>query len=375
MSLNKKIQQLHSLNESIWYDNISRQLIKSGQLDNLVGSGITGVTSNPSIFEKSISSSDEYDSSIYEYTNEGLGPEQIFEKLAIADISKACDLLHSTYLQSNFTDGFASIEVNPNLAHDTSATIEAGIRIFEQINKPNVMIKVPATNAGIPAIRELISIGINVNVTLIFSLDSYRQVREAYISGLEDRLQNGHSISAIMSVASFFLSRVDTIVDTYLEELNNPDKSSHLLGTAAIANAKQAYMDFKSTFTSERFEKLLVKGGQIQRPLWASTSTKNPNYSPLLYVEELIGDHIINTMPDNTLDLFLKKGEIQETIFNNLEISQAHLNEIRSISNFDEMTSQLLSDGLKQFSDSYNMLLEIIDSKSKDIIKSKILTN
>ena len=375
MNLNKKIQQLHSLNESIWYDNISRQLIKSGQLENLVGSGITGVTSNPSIFEKSISSSDEYDSSIYEYTNEGLGPEQIFEKLAIADISKACDLLHSTYLQSNFTDGFASIEVNPNLAHDTSATIEAGIRIFEQINKPNVMIKVPATNAGIPAIRELISIGINVNVTLIFSLDSYRQVREAYISGLEDRLQNGHSISAIMSVASFFLSRVDTIVDTYLEELNNPDKSSHLLGTAAIANAKQAYMDFKSTFTSERFEKLLVKGGQIQRPLWASTSTKNPNYSPLLYVEELIGDHIINTMPDNTLDLFLKKGEIQETIFNNLEISQAHLNEIRSISNFDEMTSQLLSDGLKQFSDSYNMLLEIIDSKSKDIIKSKILTN
>ena len=375
MNLNKKIQQLHSLNESIWYDNISRQLIKSGQLENLVGSGITGVTSNPSIFEKSISSSDEYDSSIYEYTNEGLGPEQIFEKLAIADISKACDLLHSTYLQSNFTDGFASIEVNPNLAHDTSATIEAGIRIFEQINKPNVMIKVPATDAGIPAIRELISIGINVNVTLIFSLDSYRQVREAYISGLEDRLQNGHSISAIMSVASFFLSRVDTIVDTYLEELNNPDKSSHLLGTAAIANAKQAYMDFKSTFTSERFEKLLVKGGQIQRPLWASTSTKNPNYSPLLYVEELIGDHIINTMPDNTLDLFLKKGKIQETICNDLEISQAHLNEIRSISNFDEMTSQLLSDGLKQFSDSYNMLLEIIDSKSKDIIKSKILTD
>ena len=375
MNLNKKIQQLHSLNESIWYDNISRQLIKSGQLENLVGSGITGVTSNPSIFEKSISSSDEYDSSIYEYTNEGLGPEQIFEKLAIADISKACDLLHSTYLQSNFTDGFASIEVNPNLAHDTSATIKAGIRIFEQINKPNVMIKVPATDAGIPAIRELISIGINVNVTLIFSLDSYRQVREAYISGLEDRLQNGHSISAIMSVASFFLSRVDTIIDTYLEELNNPDKSSHLLGTAAIANAKQAYMDFKSTFTSERFEKLLVKGGQIQRPLWASTSTKNPNYSPLLYVEELIGDHIINTMPDNTLDLFLKKGKIQETICNDLEISQAHLNEIRSISNFDEMTSQLLSDGLKQFSDSYNMLLEIIDSKSKDIIKSKILTD
>ena len=375
MNLNNKIQQLHSLNESIWYDNISRQLIKSGQLENLVESGITGVTSNPSIFEKSISSSDAYDSSICEYTNEGLGPEEIFEKLAIADISKACDLLHSTYLQSNFTDGFASIEVNPNLAHDTSATIKAGLRIFEQINKPNVMIKVPATNAGIPAIRELISMGINVNVTLIFSLDSYRQVREAYISGLEDRLQNGHSISAIMSVASFFLSRVDTIVDTYLEELNNPDKSSHLLGTAAIANAKQAYMDFKTTFTSERFEKLLVKGGQIQRPLWASTSTKNPNYSPLLYVEELIGDHIINTMPDNTLDLFLKKGKIQETICNDLEISQAHLNEIRSISNFDEMTSQLLSDGLKQFSDSYNMLLEIIDSKSKDIIKSKILAN
>ena len=375
MSLNKKIQQLHSLNESIWYDNISRQLIKSGQLENLIESGITGVTSNPSIFEKSISSSDEYDSSIYEYTNEGLGPEQIFEKLAIADISKACDFLHSTYLQSNFTDGFASIEVNPNLAHDTAATIKAGIRIFEQINKPNVMIKVPATNAGIPAIRELISIGINVNVTLIFSLDPYRQVREAYISGLEDRLQNGHSISAIMSVASFFLSRVDTIVDTYLEEANNHDKSSHLLGTAAIANAKQAYMDFKSTFTSERFEKLLVKGGQIQRPLWASTSTKNPNYSPLLYVEELIGDHIINTMPDNTLELFLKKGAIQETIYNNLELSQSNLNEIRSISNFDEMTSQLLSDGLKQFSDSYNMLLEIIDSKSKDIINSKILAD
>ena len=375
MNLNNRIQSLNALSESIWYDNISRQMIESGQLKKLVETGITGVTSNPSIFEKSISTSHEYDSAIFEYTNTGLEPEQIFEKLAIADISKACDLLHPTYLRSNFTDGFASIEVSPNLAHNTDATIKAGIRIFEQINKPNVMIKVPATSAGIPAIRELISIGINVNVTLIFSLDSYHQVREAYISGLEDRLQKGKPISTIMSVASFFLSRVDTIVDSHLDGLNNPDKYSHLLGTAAIANAKQAYMDFRTTFSSDRFEQLLLKDGQIQRPLWASTSTKNPNYSPLLYVEELIGNHIVNTMPDNTLELFLNEGQVQETISNNLEISQSNLNEIRSISNFDEMTSQLLSDGLKQFADSYNMLLQIIDSKSKEIINSKILSN
>ena len=182
-------------------------------------------------------------------------------------------------------------------------------------------------------------------------------------------------IQIFMSVASFFLSRVDTIVDSHLDGLNNPDKYSHLLGTAAIANAKQAYMDFRTTFSSDRFEQLLLKGGQIQRPLWASTSTKNPNYSPLLYVEELIGNHIVNTMPDNTLELFLNEGQVQETISNNLEISQSNLNEIRSISNFDEMTSQLLSDGLKQFADSYNMLLQIIDSKSKEIINSKILSN
>ena len=204
MKLNNRIQSLNALNASIWYDNISRQMIESGELKNLIETGISGVTSNPSIFEKSISTGNEYDSAILEYKNSELEPEQIFEKLAIADISIVCDLLHATYLESNFTDGFVSIEVSPNLAHDTDATIKAGVRIFEQINKPNVMIKVPATPAGIPAIQELISQGINVNVTLIFSLDSYHQVREAYLSGLEDRLQKGDPISAIMSVASFF---------------------------------------------------------------------------------------------------------------------------------------------------------------------------
>ena len=372
MELNNRISELNDIGQSIWYDNISRQMIESGKLKDLIYLGVTGITSNPSIFENAISKSNHYDSSIIKYSNSDSNAELIFEKLAITDITHACDFLMSAYSKNNSTDGFASIEVSPNLAYDTDATIEAGVRIFKQINRPNVMIKVPATSQGIPAIRELTARGINVNVTLIFSLHAYKQVREAYISGLEERQSSGKSISSVMSVASFFLSRVDTLVDSELTNLDGVNQFNHLLGTAALANAKQAYSDFKKTFTDFRFQDLLTDGANIQRPLWASTSTKNPAYKALLYVEELIGNHVINTMPDNTLNIFLSEGHVQETISKDFQSSQSNLEEIRSVIDLDSITSKLLIDGVKQFADSYNTLLQVIETKSKELSEQKV---
>ncbi|MCY4651679.1 MAG: transaldolase, partial [Dehalococcoidia bacterium] len=277
------LQKLGALGQSVWYDNMYRALIATGELDRLLSLGVTGLTSNPTIFQKAISSGEDYDDSLAEYASRGLTADQLFEALATEDIQAAADILRPVYEQTGGADGFASLEVSPRLAHDTDATVKAALRLFAALDRPNVMIKVPATPEGIPAIRELIGRGVNINVTLIFSLEMYARVREAYIAGLEDLDRAGGNVGAVASVASFFVSRVDTAVDGLIEQRGGGLVS--LMGKAAVANAKIAYQDFTETFGRERFQSLARKGARVQRPLWASTSTKNPEYSDVLYVE------------------------------------------------------------------------------------------
>ena len=361
------LQALRRLGQSVWYDNMFRALIGSGELQRLIDSGVTGLTSNPTIFEKAVSSGDDYDDSLIAYAKDGLTPEDAFEALAIEDIQAAADLLRPVYEDTGGADGFASLEVNPHLAHDTEGTIAAAERLFSALGRPNAMIKVPATPEGIPAIRRLIGQGININVTLIFSLDMYARVRQAYVSGLEDLVNSGGDPSAVSSVASFFVSRVDTAVDGLLE--NGSEKVSHLLGKAAVANARVAYQDFKETFETPRFEALSAKGARVQRPLWASTSTKNPEYSDVMYVETLIGPDTVNTMPDATLAAFLEHGTARHSIEDDVHEGREALRALESAGiSMDAVTTQLMHDGVKAFADSFDQLIENISAKRERLL-------
>ncbi len=361
------LEELGRLGQSVWYDNMYRALIATGELDRLVGLGVTGLTSNPTIFQKAISSGGDYDDSLMKYASRGLNPELLFEALATEDIRAAADVLRPVYERTGGADGFASLEVSPRLAHDTNATVEAALRLFDALDRPNVMIKVPATPEGIPAIRELISQGVNVNVTLIFSLDMYSKAREAYVSGLEDLAHSVGDLSAVSSVASFFVSRVDTAVDGLLERRGGALES--LMGKAAVANAKIAYQDFKRTFISERFDALARKGARVQRPLWASTSTKNPLYSDVLYVETLIGADTVNTMPDATLEAFLDHGKASSAIEDDVEGSREALNRLEENGiSMDTVTANLMHEGVKAFADSFDLLLGDIEAKTEHLM-------
>ena len=357
------IQKLGALGQSVWYDNMYRALIATGELENLVSLGVTGLTSNPTIFQKAISSGEDYDESLAEYASRGLTAEQLFEALATEDIQAAADILRPVYERTGGADGFASLEVNPRLAHDTEATVEAALRLFAALDRPNVMIKVPATPEGIPAIRELIGRGVNINVTLTFSLEMYARVREAYIAGLEDLDRAGGKVSAVASVASFFVSRVDTAVDGLIEQRGGSLDS--LMGQAAVANAKIAYQDFRQTFESERFQPLADKGARVQRPLWASTSTKNPEYSDVLYVETLVGPDTVNTMPDATLEAFLDHGEVSRpTLDTDVEASREVMSTLEDNGiSIDTVTTTLMHEGVKAFADSFELLLDDIQAK------------
>ncbi len=356
------IQELGRLGQSVWYDNMYRALITNGELDQLIALGVTGLTSNPTIFQKAISSGDDYDDSLVKYASRGLTSEQLFEALAIEDIRAAADVLRPMYDRSGGADGFASLEVSPRLAHDTDATVEAALRLFAALDRPNVMIKVPATPEGILAIRELIGKGVNINVTLIFSLDMYSRVREAYIAGLEDLARAGGDLSAVSSVASFFVSRVDTAVDGLIEQRG--DALKPLMGRAAVANAKIAYQDFRQTFGTDRFSALARMGARVQRPLWASTSTKNPLYSDVLYVEELIGADTVNTMPDATLSAFLDHGKASSSIERDVEESREAIRTLEAAGiSMDAVTTNLMHEGVKAFADSFDMLLDDIEAK------------
>ena len=363
------IQQLGRLGQSVWYDNMYRALIETGELRRLIDSGITGITSNPTIFEKAISSSDDYDKSLVAHARRSSDPQDLFEGLAVEDIRAAADLLLPIYENTEGADGFASLEVNPHLAHDTKGTIKAARRLFSALGRPNVMIKVPATPEGIPAIRDLIGRGINVNVTLIFSLEMYARVRDAYIAGLENLVASGGDPARVSSVASFFVSRVDGSVDGLIGE--SEGALDEYQGKAAIANAKIAYQDFKSTFSTDRFRAVAKRGARVQRPLWASTSTKNPEYSDVLYVETLIGPNTVNTMPDATFAAFMEHGSARTSIEDGVDEARDAISALEAGGvSMEAVTAQLMHGGVKAFADSFDELLDNIVAKRDKLLSA-----
>ena len=360
-----KIQDIRRLGQSIWYDNIRRSLLTSGEIKALVDSGVTGMTSNPTIFEKAIAGGAEYDESIAVLTRAGKSIEETFEGLAIEDIREAADLLAPVYEETNGADGYISLEVSPRLAHNTHGTVRDARRLFKAVARPNLMIKVPATPEGVPAIQTLIGDGININVTLIFSLQAYEAVMDAYLAGLEHLVAAGGDPSHVASVASFFVSRVDTLVDKELERLGQPA----LQGKAAIANAKMAYQLFRKLFNGPRWEALAAKGARLQRPLWASTSTKNPKYPELLYIDTLVGPDTVNTVPPATLKSLDENAQAIVTIEDDLGAAQAHLEELaRAGIDMEAVTAKLLADGVVSFSKSFDALLLSIARKRGKLI-------
>ena len=357
--MSNSLEDIQKYGQSVWYDNVSRGLIESGELQLLIELGVTGLTSNPTIFQKAITGSNDYDDAFETLVSEGKNADSIYESLAINDIKAAADLLRPVYDATGGVDGYASLEVNPHLAHDTDGTVVEGMRLFEELDRPNVMIKVPAPPAGMPAIRRLIGKGINVNVTLLFSLVAYRDARQAYIAGLEDLKGTGGDLARVASVASFFVSRVDTVVDSLLG-----DKEPGLEGRAAIANARLAYRDFQREFHTDRFEALREAGARVQRPLWASTGVKNPAYSDVLYVESLIGEYTVNTMPETTLLAFVDHGKADDTIVSDVDGAARLLDDVAAIGvSMHEVTAGLLSNGVRLFSDSFDELMADIESK------------
>ena len=373
------IQKLNQIGQSIWYDNIERKLLKDGTLEGMFNRGeIRGITSNPSIFNKAISQSDEYDAEIRSLTQESLSRDNVYERLAISDIQTAADLFRPLYDQTNGDDGYVSLEVSPYLAHDADQTISEANRLWNDVNRPNLMVKIPATKAGLPAITETIAAGINVNVTLIFSLDRYREVREAYLAGLEKRASAGKTVANIASVASFFISRIDTKVDKQLESLTKtatPEEKQRierLMGKTAVASGKLAFRDYEDTFGDKgtRFGKLKPLGAKRQRVLWASTSTKNPAYPDTKYVEEMIGPLTINTVPPNTLEAFLDHGVVKRTIDQNVEAAHNVMAGLSGVGiDLDQATQDLEAEGVKSFADAYTSLLDSLQNRMHDFQK------
>lgn len=364
------IEKLHALGQSIWYDNIQRSLVENGGLASMISSGdIRGVTSNPSIFNHAISQSKDYDADLKALAAEGLTSEQIYEELVIKDIRSAADLFRPLYEETQGGDGYVSLEVNPNLAYETESTIAEAKRLWEKVDRPNLMIKIPATRQGLEAITQSISGGINVNVTLIFSLMRYADVIAAYIYGLEYRRKAGDPIENIASVASFFVSRVDTKVDQYLQLIieergAEAELAQVMLGEAAISNAKLAYVQFLEVFEGATFDDLREHGGGIQRPLWASTSTKNPAYSDVKYVEGLIGPDTVNTVPQQTLEAFKDHGRVDQTLTNDLDHARYVFQSIKGLGiSMRQVTRELEEEGVKAFADAYNALLETIENR------------
>jgi transaldolase/transaldolase/glucose-6-phosphate isomerase len=360
-----KLHELAELGQAIWLDYISRSLIGSGELQELVDQGLRGVTSNPSIFEKAIVGSGDYDEDLNRLVRDGKSKAEIYENLAMADIRSAADVLRPVYEKSGGADGFVSFEVNPALAHDTEATIAEARRLFASLERPNVMIKVPATAAGIPAIEILIGEGVNVNVTLIFSLEQYEAVATAYIAGLEKLALAGGDVGKVASVASFFISRVDTAVDKALEEVGNTE----IQGKIAIDNAKIAYDRFKEIFSSEGWEKLAAKGAKVQRPLWASTSSKNPAYPDTLYVDNLIGPDTVNTLPPATLDDFLDHGTVAATVETDVDGARMRMAELTKLGiDLDAITNKVLDEGVAAFAKSFEGLIASIAEKRRRLL-------
>jgi transaldolase, mycobacterial type len=375
MSTNPLIE-LTRLGQSVWNDNIERKLVTSGELKRLVDEdGLSGVTSNPAIFEKAIVSSDLYADQLRELAEKSKSPQEIYEALAIQDIQMAADVLASVYERTGGTDGFVSLECSPLLANDTQGTIEETRRLWQLVDRKNVMIKIPGTPEGIPAIEQGIYEGININITLLFSLHAYDQTMEAYIRGLERRVAENKPIDNISSVASFFVSRIDSAVDKELERRisqttddQEKTKLKSLLGRIAIANAKMAYQRYKKVFYGQRFAELKEKGAQVQRPLWASTSTKNPVYPDVYYVEALIGPETVDTLPPATIIAFRDHGRARVTIEGNLDEERALLTRLEEVGiSLDQVTAHVLADGVRLFVEPFEKLLKTIESRAAEI--------
>ncbi len=368
--------ELDELNQSVWLDNIHRDMLTNGELARLIThDGLKGVTSNPTIFQKAIAGSRSYDNAILRLiTDPALAADnrRLFFRIAVEDIQKAADLLKAVYESSRGRDGYVSIEVSPDLAYDTDRTIAEAQALYAEVNRPNCMIKVPATAAGIPAVQALTAAGINVNATLLFAVARYEEVANAYIEGLEQRVANKLPINHIGSVASFFISRVDSLVDRLLDEkvaqAGHKDKArfNKIKGSIAIANAKMAYRAYQSLFFTKRFGDLRQHGAQTQRLLWASTGTKNPNLSDVLYIEQLIGPDTVNTMPPATLDAFRDHGRVHTTLQESPELAALALNTLEEAGiDLTIVTTQLEKEGVKAFEDSFNQLLAAIDHKTE----------
>ena len=368
---------LEAFGQSIWMDYIRRGTILSGEFQQWIEEdGISGVTSNPSIFEKAISDSPDYDRLIQNLALKDKTSDEIYQALSVEDIQSVADLLHPTYDRTDGRDGFASLEVSPKLAYDTAGTIAEARQLWSLVNRPNIMIKVPATREGIPAIRQLIGEGINVNITLLFGLPRYREVVNAYLGGLEILAAKGKPLKQVASVASFFLSRIDVLIDPVLEEkmTHNSDgplvkTAARLHGQVAIASAKVAYELYNVIFTGERFEKLANRGARTQRLLWASTSTKNPVYNDTKYVEALIGPETINTLPIETLNAYRDHGHPELSLDHNIPEAFQVLNTLPTAGiDLNAVTQQLEDEGVKSFSDSFTALLDAVEKRSQTAI-------
>lgn len=357
------VKSIHDLGQSIWLDFFDRDLMNSGKLQNLIDEdGLTGITSNPSIFEKAVDSSADYDEDIRKLAGENKSNEEIFFGFAVNDIRRAADILKPVYDKAKGTDGFVSLEVSPHLANDTDGTIKQAKELWKSVDRKNVMIKIPGTKEGLKAIQHCISEGININVTLLFGLPRYREVTEAYISGLEERVKNNQPIDHVASVASFFLSRIDVMVDPMLKG----KKLDKLVGEVAIDSAKEAYHIYKEVFFSDRFRELEKKGAKVQKVLWASTSSKDPSFSDVKYVEALIGPDTINTLPMETIDAFRDHGVAKAELEHNLMKSTQELEKLKENGiNIDEITQKLEDEGVQKFNKAYDSLIKAIDSKKK----------
>jgi transaldolase/glucose-6-phosphate isomerase len=380
--MSNPITEVQKFGQSIWYDNIRRGLITSGELEEMVESdGLLGVTSNPSIFEKALAGSTDYDSATKELVSQGAGDaKDIYERLAIGDIQLAADVLEPAYQRTGGRDGFVSMEVSPYLANDTEGTLEEARRLHEAIGRNNVMIKVPATPEGVPAIRQLIGEGININVTLLFAVEVYEAVARAYREGLEILASSGGDLSRVSSVASFFVSRIDALIDRKLcealdstRERERRAKLKSLVGKVAIVNAKVAYSLYRELYGEERWKSLAAKGAKPQRLLWASTSTKNPKYAKTLYVDELIGEDTVNTVPTETYLAFRSKGRVHPSLTEKTEEAEEAMRTLAEVGiSMEEATNYLLADGVKKFSEAFDKLLSAVERKRQSLLSGEM---
>ena len=363
------LQQLSAHGQSVWIDFLSRRFVQEGDLESLVRQGVDGVTSNPTIFQSAIAEGDAYDEQLREVLKTESDPKEIFLAVAVDDIRAACDVLRARWddVGENARDGWVSLEVDPNLAHDTDATIAEAKRLHALVDRPNLFIKIPATLEGLPAIEETIAAGIPVNVTLIFSLERHREVAEAYIRGIQRLADDGGDLSTMASVASFFVSRVDSEADKRLDEVGGHDE---LKGTLAIANAKLAYQTYRELFASEQWKALSAKGASAQRCLWASTSTKNPDYRDTLYVEELVGADTVNTMPRETVDAVLDHGQIRgDTLLEDVEGARRTLEAFGAAGiDYDDVVETLEREGVEKFAKSFQQLFDDIETKRDQLV-------